>query len=215
MQPASRRRRSGFTLIELLLALAIALLISIALFSVHRTVMRSLEGQQRRVSGISSAAQALVAMGQDLEQTVLPADEEACIFNLSKDELEGGDSSRLSFCAATLEQSEVDARWYSVANLTYRLAPASRGKRVLIREVRSLVGPAGTRTNIVAAAVVRFDARVDAGSGWTDSWTPSKEQPRPLAVSIELQVAGDPPLSMQVAIPAGTVFRPPATEVRE
>ena len=201
-------RRSGMTLIELILAIAIASLVITIVFSLHYTVLVTMQRQEERRRGADTAADAVQQIARDLACTFAPNSDEACKFILEKDG-NGTFASQLSFCSAVMPEGETDLRWFELHRVAYRVGVDTKNASVLFRENRPLTGPgafASPSTNVLEGNVESFHISVHDGLEWKDEWASTGDAPCPRAARIEMTArygSGIKTFQTEILIPAG------------
>ena len=196
------------TFIELVLAIAIASLVITIVFSLHYTVLVTMQGQEERRRGADAAADAIQQIARDLACIFAPNSDEARKFILKKDG-KGTSASQLSFCSAVMPEGETDLRWFELHRVAYRVGVDAKNASVLFRENRPLSGPgafASPSTNALEGNVESFHVSVHDGLGWKDEWASTGDAPCPRAARIEMTTrygSGIKTFQMEILIPAG------------
>ncbi len=219
-----RRSRSGFTLIELMLAIGIAVLLVVLLFSLYRSLVRTVDDQHARRQGGVALAQAIHEVGRDLTSSVAVPGHESAAFRLSTGTQPGGEAATLSFATTRYREApdgSADLRWFDIVEVEYRLEtrPQTRGR--LIRSERSLFGPEAlqpARNETLVNGIAHFSVRILVEDEWLDEWTQEMEDDTwpevwPQAARIELrgddQVRGTREQVLKVLIPVGIEVKSP------
>ncbi|MBU0678382.1 MAG: GspJ family type II secretion system protein [Verrucomicrobia bacterium] len=208
--PASRVRcdsRLGYTLIETILAVAIAALIVLLIFSLYYAVTHTLSGQQSRKNDRNSAVRALEQISEDLTSAYPPSNEAGCEFVLDPGQEAG---ALLSFCVARREVGVADLEWSEIHRVQYVLDTEGNSGR-LLRLVRPTGGPASTLppvTNILASGVTDLSFSASDGAAWFETWPVSEEGGLPKAMRLRLAAGSDAAETFEtdVLIPAAQVI---------
>lgn len=173
------RTDRGFTLLETLLALACT---AVVLAAAARTVTRAADTRVaagERAGDVDAARTALTAL-----VTELPA----ALPGSVRVERRGDGPPRLHFTVADPVPAAVT--WWLDDGRLVRRAPSP------FAAPGATAAPPATQVEHVE----HFDVRVLAGDGWTPAW--SGDRP-PRAIEIVVQPAGEPPMTVRVALPMG------------
>jgi type II secretory pathway component PulJ len=215
--------RSGFSLVELMLALATAVLLVTLLFSLSRTVWRSVDGQDARLRSAASLAQALQALAADLGNAA-PApgyDEGGFLLTTAPEHL--APRAQLTFCtarrAAPAGESD-DLRWLEMWAVDYRIETDTAGQPNLVRRQRPLAGPGADQpptVQVLASGIEEFTVTVRNGDEWYADYevpavTTTEEEMRwPIAARVRLTGTGiatrPHTYTTEFLLPAGQIFR--------
>lgn len=210
--PRALSSRRGVTLLELLLALSIAVLISALVFSLYRTGVRALAGQQARLGAPAAAGDAVLAIGSELARSYACPAAGTNAFVL-RPPPESGTFPELDFHAARPLRGNDDPAWFEFERLAYRVRPDDgAGKVALYCERQLLAGPGSTvtATNKLVGGIAAWRVQVFDGNSWLDHWPPAAgEAALPRAARLELELEEGAPQNAfrtEVWIPAGAVL---------
>lgn len=204
--------RRGVTLLELLLALSIAVLISALVFSLYRTGVRALAGQQVRLGAPAAAGDAVLAIGSELARGYACPQVGTNAFVL-RPPPDAGAFPELDFYAARSLRGNDAPAWFVLERLTYRVrSDDDAEKAALYCERQLLAGPGSTApaTNKLVGGIAAWRVQVFDGNNWLDHWPPAAGEPAlPRAARLELVLEEGAPenaFQTEVWIPAGTVL---------
>lgn len=203
----SRSPRNAFTLIEVLLAIAVAAAVFTLAISLFMTTSRTLQGQEKRLSGALRTLEAYMQLEKDLLQTVRASGSSNLTFRLESPVDHGG-FSRLSFASLQRLPEEEDLRWNEVIQVTYTVTEEGE----LIREAKRDAGAPefpGTRQVLLSDVdEFRLEA-LYAGQVYAE-WPELDEEALPTGVAVHLSVEhhGKEPMKGNILIPSGLVIHP-------
>ncbi len=213
---------SGLTIVEVHLALAVAAIMAILLFSLYGITSRSARDQQQRRRGGAALSQALAIIAHDLTLSMPVYGHEAGGFLLATEEGTRGPISQIAFSVPRLGDvpgDPPDLRWFHTVAVEYRLdrGPGERGR--LLQTERRLIGPEAlqpARTNILAVGVDEFHVQVQVEEDWLDEYTGDPDAweelrwPRTAKIRIvgDRQIRGEREHEVEVLIPAGWTLTP-------
>lgn len=220
-RPSTARR--GVTLIELNLALAIAAVVAILLFSLYATLSRSASGQQARRRGGAAIAQALAVIAQDLTLAMPIYGHPQGGFALSTEEGPRGPLSQVAFSVPRLDElpptDPLDLRWFRAVAVEYHLEQRAGDRGRLVQLERPLIGPEAlhaARTNVLAIGIDQFHIQVQVDDDWVDAavcdpddWE-NMNWPRLGRIRLvgDRHIRGQREHEVDVVIPAGWTFTP-------
>lgn len=213
--------RKAYTLIEILLALTIAALTALLIFSLYHITARMLGDRENRLDGETAAVRALERLSRDLAGSLHAEMYDACAFDLSVAGHPVPASSLVSFCTTvrTDPQNE-DLRWYEVHHVTYHLDESKRNGYRLVRVHQPLVGPGALSppvTNTLAERIGKFEIAILHNEEWATQWRAEDKASWPRAARIVMESVPQRRetryFQTEVLIPAGLKIKP--TETRD
>jgi type II secretion system protein J len=171
--PARPPEAHAFTLIEVLVALSLAAMLSALLLAAYALVTTVQRGQAGRQTPNETAQRALGRLADDLERTIVVANDTQTVFRL----LTGAAASNalwdLSFCRCAAEPGAPEVPWAEVDRVTYRLVEDEVTNRLLVCASRPLAGPGAlqpARTNDLIPGLEQLDLQLFDGQRWQDHW---------------------------------------------
>lgn len=213
---------SGFTLVELNLALAIAAVLGIVMFSLYGVLSRSTRDQQQRRRGGAAIAHALSVIAHDFTLSMPIYGHEEGGFLLIAEEGPRGLQSQVAFSVSRwgdISDDPSDLRWFQTVVVEYSLQqrPGERGR--LLQVERALIGPEAlqpARTNVLVEGIDEFSAQVKVAEEWLDEFIGDSEEwdelQWPQVARIRLvgdrRMRGVREHEVEVVIPAGWTLAP-------
>jgi len=200
-----RRRAGGFSLLELLLAMAMAAMLALSLYTAMNVALRAKSSANASLEPTRAAMIAMDLIQQDFQSVPPPGDSAADTIPLSGSfygehlPAAGGDNDSVEFYsigADTIEGDPVDAPPLSEGIRRIHLQVQSdAGGSVLVRRVTRNLMPSSepaVEEEILCRNVRSFALRYYDGVAWQEEWdSTTLEDNLPLAVAITLEL-GEP-----------------------
>jgi len=196
------------TLIELLLAMGMAALLAVVVFSVYSSVLNTIRAQTLWRNTMSPAVAALHVLDRDLTCSLIPSGLSNAPFILDSRTHEGT-TTQLFFTTAYSAFLD-NLRNYEIYQVRYALRSAGvTGKYSLIRQCWPFRVPqadARVTEEELVKNVTQFQMQVFNGDQWTNQWGMKDADGLPLAARVKIVVRHDVGFRTthsEVLIPAG------------
>lgn len=208
-----RSRQTGFTLVEVLLAVAVAALVLVLLFSLYRALVNTVDQYRSRRDAGTALAGAVDQLTRDLMSgRPVPGYDEGGL-TLDTEQAAGRTMAELTFCTTRPGRPMGDAddlRWSEVVTVSYRVDRVAGGRNRLLRVTRPLVGPEAllpAQTNVLALGIAHFALTLYIDGEWQEDarLKPDERWPQAARMTIEAddQTSGERLFSTDVMLPVG------------
>ncbi|MCX6997521.1 MAG: hypothetical protein NTV49_10655 [Kiritimatiellaeota bacterium] len=199
-------------MIEIIVALSLAVMLCVLIFSAYALVTAVHRSQAGRQAPEDAARGALRRLAGDLERTFVAADDPQAKFLLLTGAAASNALWELSFCRGATAPGEPEERWANLERVTYRLLEQADAGALLLCASQPLAGPGAwqpPRTNEIIRHLAQLEIRLFDGQTWHDQWPPAgagqtSSVPRAARLDITALVAGIRAMAnAKVLIPAG------------
>lgn len=211
---AMRHQLEGFTLLELMIALGILAIIMVVIASSFNAVAHSKTHAEDRLTLNREGRATMWQMSNEIRGAIQTPMAISHVVFVGTGQMRGGlpeDSLTLSSLNAGHRRSITSFGAEELVSYNLAPNPDRRGWFILTRSQMSglLAGGGSDAAPVVLADnVISLHLRYFNGNAWTESWDSSalpRNQQLPIAVSIDLQLAGNNgrvfPFSTQVVLP--------------
>lgn len=210
--PPPKARPGGFTLVELLLALALGVLVTAILGALIHGLLTVGTGQSGRIRGPLAARAAVRTLAREISCAFAPPVKDLVPLTLAASTEIGQPEVALSFYAPVPAEPRA-LGGYDIEQVTYEVAAAGNGRRVLRRIAAPCSGPLTNApvTNLLFEG--RFSLAIEAVTNGTAAaeWPPrdAAEPALPPSLRLSLALPGEDPLQTEVLIQAAAGIRSP------
>lgn len=190
---SSRCVRRGFTLLELVVALAMAAILAVSLYTSLHVALKAKERTEAALEPSRTAEMAMEFLRGDFQNALPPTGLLAGTFEgTSQSENPGDSGDDVNFYSTADGPQHVDGNG-EIKNieLTVTVEPGSTDQVLVRRVTRNLLSQVQTNPDeeVICRKVAGFSVRYFTGSDWVDTWDSTQEDNTlPVAVEVTLDL---------------------------